>query len=120
MEIQNGAKNYYQFICFHPDIFLLYMESYAESVSYVCQSGNDSWSGKISVPNKNRADGPFALLEKARDEVRKVKLSDPRSEHSSASFVNFERCQLCQRENCPGRRAPYDGKLYIRKYCRKS
>jgi hypothetical protein len=28
----------------------------------------------------------------------------------------FESCQLCQRENCPGRRAPYDPSLYDRKY----
>jgi hypothetical protein len=28
----------------------------------------------------------------------------------------FESCQLCQRENCPGRRAPYDPGLYERKY----
>ncbi len=29
---------------------------------------------------------------------------------------NFESCQLCPRENCPGRRAPYDATLYERKY----
>ncbi|HSR13005.1 MAG TPA: vitamin B12 dependent-methionine synthase activation domain-containing protein [Thermodesulfobacteriota bacterium] len=28
----------------------------------------------------------------------------------------FESCMLCQRENCPGRRAPYDPGLYDRKY----
>jgi hypothetical protein len=28
----------------------------------------------------------------------------------------FESCQLCQREKCPGRRAPYDPALYNRKY----
>jgi hypothetical protein len=28
----------------------------------------------------------------------------------------FESCQLCQRENCPGRRAPYDPSLYDRKF----
>jgi len=30
--------------------------------------------------------------------------------------VNFESCQLCQREKCPGRRAPYDEDLYDRRY----
>ncbi len=30
--------------------------------------------------------------------------------------VNFESCQLCPREKCPGRRAPYDKDLYERKY----
>ena len=32
------------------------------------------------------------------------------SEHS------FENCQLCPRENCPGRRAPYDKGLYESRY----
>jgi hypothetical protein len=30
--------------------------------------------------------------------------------------VDFASCQLCPRENCPGRRAPYDATLYERKY----
>jgi len=30
--------------------------------------------------------------------------------------TNYENCQLCPRENCPGRRAPYDKDLYSRKY----
>ncbi len=29
---------------------------------------------------------------------------------------DFESCQLCPRENCPGRRSPYDAGLYERKY----
>ncbi|MBN2390423.1 MAG: vitamin B12 dependent methionine synthase [Anaerolineae bacterium] len=29
---------------------------------------------------------------------------------------DFTSCQLCPRENCPGRRAPYDDTLYDRKY----
>jgi hypothetical protein len=29
---------------------------------------------------------------------------------------NFESCQLCPREDCPGRRAPHDDGLYDRKY----
>ena len=28
----------------------------------------------------------------------------------------FESCQLCARENCPGRRAPYDQELYERRF----
>jgi len=30
--------------------------------------------------------------------------------------VNFQNCQLCPREKCPGRRAPYDKDLYERRY----
>jgi hypothetical protein len=33
--------------------------------------------------------------------------------------VSFESCQLCPREDCPGRRAPYDKDLYDRKYRKK-
>ncbi len=33
-----------------------------------------------------------------------------------ASDSNYENCRLCPRENCPGRRAPYDATLYERKY----
>ena len=29
---------------------------------------------------------------------------------------SFESCQLCPRENCPGRRASYDKELYEKKY----
>ena len=29
---------------------------------------------------------------------------------------SYENCMLCTRENCPGRRAPYDPDLYDRKY----
>jgi len=30
--------------------------------------------------------------------------------------VTFENCQLCPRDQCPGRRAPYDESLFDRKY----
>jgi hypothetical protein len=30
--------------------------------------------------------------------------------------TNFESCQLCPRDNCPGRRAPYDKDLYYKRY----
>lgn len=32
------------------------------------------------------------------------------------SGEKFYNCQLCPRPNCPGRRAPYDGRLYADKY----
>jgi hypothetical protein len=31
--------------------------------------------------------------------------------------ASFESCQLCPREGCPNRRAPYDETLYEREYC---
>lgn len=33
-----------------------------------------------------------------------------------ATEITFENCQLCSRENCPGRRAPYDPLLYESRY----
>ncbi len=38
---------------------------------YVSKDGNDAWSGKI--PSPSSSDGPFATLERARDEIRKLK-----------------------------------------------
>lgn len=34
-----------------------------------------------------------------------------------AMDANFESCLLCSRDDCPGRRAPYDETLYERVYC---
>ena len=40
---------------------------------YVSTGGNDAWSGRLAAPNAAKTDGPFATLERARDEVRKMK-----------------------------------------------
>ena len=40
---------------------------------YVATQGNDAWSGKLPKANKKKSDGPFATLERARDEIRKLK-----------------------------------------------
>src|SRR5438874_1294789 len=42
---------------------------------FVALNGRDSWSGKLAEPNRQRTDGPFATLERARDEVRKTKVN---------------------------------------------
>ena len=44
---------------------------------YVSTKGNDAWSGKLAAPNKAGADGPFASLTRAREEVRKLKAAGP-------------------------------------------
>ncbi|MBU7004487.1 MAG: hypothetical protein HXS50_02885 [Theionarchaea archaeon] len=36
---------------------------------YVSTEGNDSWSGRAPIPG-NSGNGPFATIERARDEVR--------------------------------------------------
>jgi hypothetical protein len=40
---------------------------------FVANNGNDAWSGRLAEPNSNRTDGPFATLERARDEIRNIK-----------------------------------------------
>jgi hypothetical protein len=40
---------------------------------YVSKSGNDLWSGRLSHPDQNNQDGPFATIEAARNEIRKLK-----------------------------------------------
>jgi hypothetical protein len=48
--------------------------SSAEAVNlYVATDGRDDWSGRLPAPDKKRTDGPFATLERARDEIRKMK-----------------------------------------------
>jgi hypothetical protein len=44
---------------------------------YVAPDGNDAWSGKLARPNHGGSDGPFATIARARDEVRKLKVSAP-------------------------------------------
>ncbi|MHB0998324.1 MAG: right-handed parallel beta-helix repeat-containing protein [Armatimonadota bacterium] len=40
---------------------------------FVATNGSDSWSGKLPAPDKSKTDGPFATIERARDEIRKLK-----------------------------------------------
>ncbi|MDP2337030.1 MAG: NosD domain-containing protein [Bacteroidota bacterium] len=40
---------------------------------YVSPSGDDNWTGKLAEPNKDRTDGPFATIERAKTAVKKLK-----------------------------------------------
>lgn len=40
---------------------------------YVAPNGNDAWSGRLSAPNADGTDGPFATVTGARDAIRKLK-----------------------------------------------
>lgn len=46
---------------------------------FVATNGDDRWSGKLPEANAPRTDGPFASLERARDEVRRLKAAGPLS-----------------------------------------
>jgi len=45
----------------------------AQTRLYVATNGNAAWSGTRPAPNRAKADGPFATLERARDEIRALK-----------------------------------------------
>jgi hypothetical protein len=38
---------------------------------FVSPAGRDTWSGQLAAPAANASDGPFATLERARDEIRR-------------------------------------------------
>lgn len=40
---------------------------------YIAKNGNDTWSGRLALPNKARTDGPLATLKGARDTIRRIK-----------------------------------------------
>jgi len=40
---------------------------------YVAADGRDTWSGRLATTGPDNKDGPFATLERARDEIRKLK-----------------------------------------------
>lgn len=44
---------------------------------YLAPDGNDAWSGRLPEANADRTDGPFATLERARDEVRRLQAAGP-------------------------------------------
>lgn len=43
---------------------------------HVATNGNDAWSGRPAAPAADGRDGPFATLERARDEARGLKVSN--------------------------------------------
>ena len=50
------------------------MEEQASGITlFVAMDGADTWSGRIAAPDPAGGDGPFATLERARDEIRQLK-----------------------------------------------
>lgn len=63
------------FVCLM--LLTLAATSHAEPLTlFVAVNGNDAWSGKLPEPNAAGSDGPFATLDRAREEIRKIKASD--------------------------------------------
>jgi len=42
-------------------------------IFYVSLAGDDKWTGKLAAANREKTDGPFRTLEKARDAIREIK-----------------------------------------------
>jgi hypothetical protein len=71
---------------------------------------------------------PLFRLFGGLDKAIGVKLTDsllmvPTKSVSGIRFsteIDFESCQLCPREGCPGRRAVYDPALYDSRYCKQN
>jgi parallel beta-helix repeat protein len=51
------------------------MSSHEKPVAelFVSLHGDDQWSGRLPDPNEGGSDGPFASLERARDEIRSIR-----------------------------------------------
>jgi hypothetical protein len=47
----------------------------SRTVLYVAVDGNDAWSGRLAKTKSDKSDGPFASLDRARDEIRKLRAS---------------------------------------------
>jgi hypothetical protein len=53
-------------------LLALVCESTATTI-HVAANGSDDWSGTLAAPNEARTDGPLGTLERARDEIRRLK-----------------------------------------------
>ena len=52
------------------------MEEQSSGITlFIAMNGDDTWSGRIAEPDSAGSDGPFATLERARDEIRQIKES---------------------------------------------
>ena len=47
---------------------------------FIATDGKDTWTGHLARPNQDKTDGPFATLERARDEIRKIRKASGLSE----------------------------------------
>jgi len=51
----------------------LWASSENSAVFFVSGQGSDAWSGRPAMPNSDASDGPFATLQRARDEIRRLR-----------------------------------------------
>jgi len=53
------------------------------SAFFVATNGNDAWSGKLAAPNRQRTDGPFGTVARARRAVRESRSKIKVGEHAT-------------------------------------
>jgi len=68
-------KNFYNILILFSFLLLIDCSKpqISENAFFVSKTGNDSWSGKFAVPNRDKTDGPFATIERAQEAIRSVK-----------------------------------------------
>ncbi|MBI3922306.1 MAG: right-handed parallel beta-helix repeat-containing protein [Armatimonadetes bacterium] len=89
---------------------------------YVSNTGKDVWSGRLAAPNRAKTDGPFAHVERARDEIRKLKAGGPLKEPVTISvrggFYSFSRSFLLEAQDSGTPEAPIVYRAYRREQVR--
>ena len=61
-------------------VFVCGLSALPAAELFVSPQGNDAWSGKLPAANAARSDGPFATLERARDEIRRRRTAGEKGE----------------------------------------
>ncbi|MHB1458441.1 MAG: right-handed parallel beta-helix repeat-containing protein [Armatimonadota bacterium] len=85
---------------------------------YVAASGSDTWSGKLAAPGKDKSDGPFATIERARDEIRKLKtagfLTKPVTVHIRGGIYKLPETLRLSSEDSGTVKAPVVYRAYLK------
>ncbi len=76
MSMSNGRKRWILFMLVMPAALSISRDARSAepdsaTTYYVSPDGRDAWSGSLPGTNPDKSDGPFATLQRARDEVRK-------------------------------------------------
>ncbi|MBI3850164.1 MAG: right-handed parallel beta-helix repeat-containing protein [Verrucomicrobia bacterium] len=89
---------------------------------YVATNGNDTWSGTLAAPNGRKTDGPFATLERARDELRKLKVAGKLkvavTVHLRSGFYPLEKSFALSQEDSGTEKSPVVYRAYRREEVR--
>jgi len=68
-------------------VFQCSKQELSEHAFFVSTNGNDSWSGKLKKPNRDKTDGPFVTLQKAKLAARALKDSNSFSKDGLTIYI---------------------------------